>query len=145
MNQGSSMLKIMLLFNIRIIGEVDIMALFDTTAFRILEQGAAVMWQKQQVIQQNIANQDTPNYNCKYLDFGGILKEKLRANGSIKKELNLVTQLRIDKLTSDQGDRNNVDNDVEQAEMLRTQYQLEAIINQMNGNFTRIRSAIVTK
>lgn len=121
------------------------MALFDTTAFRILEQGAAVMWQKQQVIQQNIANQDTPNYNCKYLDFGGILKEKLRANGSIKKELNLVTQLRIDKLTSDQGDRNNVDNDVEQAEMLRTQYQLDAIINQMNGNFTRIRSAIVTK
>ncbi|MDE7361247.1 MAG: flagellar basal body rod protein FlgB [Oscillospiraceae bacterium] len=121
------------------------MALFDTTAFRILEQGAAVMWQKQQVIQQNIVNQDTPNYNCKYLDFGGILKEKLRANGSIKKELNLVTQLRIDKLTSDQGDRNNVDNDVEQAEMLRTQYQLEAIINQMNGNFTRIRSAIVTK
>lgn len=121
------------------------MALFDTTAFRILEQGAAVMWQKQQVIQQNIVNQDTPNYNCKYLDFGGILKEKLRSNGSIKKELNLVTQLRIDKLTSDQGDRNNVDNDVEQAEMLRTQYQLEAIINQMNGNFTRIRSAIVTK
>lgn len=119
--------------------------LFDTTAFRILEQGAAVMWQKQQVIQQNIANQDTPNYNCKYLDFGGILKEKLRANGSIKKEPNLATQLRIDKLTSDQGDRNNVDNDVEQAEMLRTQYQLDAIINQMNGNFTRIRSAIVTK
>ena len=84
------------------------MALFDTTAFRILEQGAAVMWQR-------------------------------------NKELNLATQLRIDKLTSDQGDRNNVDSDVQQAEMLKTQYQLDAIINQMNGNFTRIRSAIVTK
>lgn len=121
------------------------MALFDTTAFRILEQGAAVMWQRNQVIQENIANQDTPNYNCKYLDFGGILKEKLRADGSVKKELNLATQLRIDKLTIDQGDHNNVDADNQQAEMLKVQYQLDAIINEMNGNFTRIRSAIVTK
>ena len=121
------------------------MALFDTTAFRLLEQGAAVMWQKQQIIQQNISNQDTPNYNCKYLEFGGILKEKIGTNGKIKKELNLASTVRIDRATSDQGDRNNVDNDVPQAEMLRTQYWLEEIINEMNGNFTRIRSAIVTK
>ncbi len=39
------------------------MALFDTTAFRILEQGAAVMWQRNKVIQENISNQDTPDYN----------------------------------------------------------------------------------
>ena len=121
------------------------MALFDTTAFRILEQGAAVMWQKQQIIQQNISNQDTPKYNCKYLEFGGILKETLRANGTVKKELNLATSVYIDKATSDQADRNNVDNDTQQAEMLRTQYQLEAIINSMNSNFARIKSAMVTK
>ena len=123
----------------------NVMALFDTTAFRILEQGAAVMWQKQQIIQQNISNQDTPNYNCKYLDFGGILRDKLRADGTVKKELNLATRVYIDKSTSDQGDRNNVDNDVQQAEMLKTQYQLDAIINQMNSSFTRVRSAMVTK
>lgn len=123
----------------------NVMALFDTTAFRILEQGAAVMWQKQQIIQQNISNQDTPKYNCKYLDFGGILRDKLRADGTVKKELNLATRVYIDKSTSDQGDRNNVDNDVQQAEMLKTQYQLDAIINQMNSSFTRVRSAMVTK
>ncbi|MBQ4165334.1 MAG: flagellar basal body rod protein FlgB, partial [Oscillospiraceae bacterium] len=44
------------------------MALFDTTAFRILEQGMSVLWQKQQVISQNIANSNTPDYNCKYLE-----------------------------------------------------------------------------
>jgi len=121
------------------------MALFDTTAFRILEQGAAIMWQKQQVINQNISNQDTPKYNCKYLDFGGILKDKLRADGTVKKELNLATHLYIDKATSDQADRNNVDNDVQQNEMLKTQYQLDAIINQMNSSYTRVRSAMVTK
>lgn len=121
------------------------MALFDTTAFRIIEQGMSVMWTKQQIIAQNITNQDTPNYNCKYLDFGGILKDKIRADGSIKKELNIQERLIIDTYTDDQADGNNVDMDVQSAEAARTAYWLDALINQMNGNFTRIRSAIVTK
>lgn len=121
------------------------MALFDTTAFRILEQGLSVMWQKQQIIAQNITNEDTPNYNCKYLDFGGILKDKLRANGTIKKELNLTQRIRVDYTTNDQADHNNVDHDTQMAEYTKTGYQIDALINQMNGNFTRIRSAIVTK
>ena len=121
------------------------MALFDTTAFRIIEQGMSVMWTKQQIIAQNITNQDTPDYNCKYLDFGGILKDKIRADGSIKKELNIQQRLIIDTYTDDQADGNNVDMDVQSAEAVITAYWLDGLINQMNGNFTRIRSAIVTK
>ena len=121
------------------------MALFDTTAFRIIEQGMSVMWTKQQIIAQNITNQDTPDYNCKYLDFGGILKDKIRADGSIKKELNIQQRLIIDTVTDDQADGNNVDMDVQSAEAVKTAYWLDGLINQMNGNFTRIRSAIVTK
>ena len=121
------------------------MALFDTTAFRIIEQGMSVMWTKQQIIAQNITNQDTPDYNCKYLDFGGILKDKIRADGSIKKELNISQRLIIDTYTDDQGDGNNVDMDVQSAEAVKTAYWLDGLINQMNGNFTRVRSAIVTK
>ena len=121
------------------------MALFDTTAFRIIEQGMSVMWTKQQIIAQNITNLDTPDYNCKYLDFGGILKDKIRADGSIKKELNIQQRLVIDTYTDDQADGNNVDMDVQSAEAVKTAYWLDGLINQMNGNFTRIRSAIVTK
>lgn len=121
------------------------MALFDTTAFRIVEQGVALMWQKQKIISENITNMDTPNYNCKYLEFGGILKDKLRQNGTVKKELNLAQCLRIDYATSDQADRNNVDNDIQSSEYTKTAYQIDALINQMNGNFSRMRSAIVTK
>ena len=53
------------------------MALFNTNAFRITEQGLSVLWQKQQIIAQNIANQDTPGYNCKYLDFYAVLKDRM--------------------------------------------------------------------
>ena len=59
------------------------MALFDTNAFRISEQGLSVLWQKQQIIAENIANADTPDYNCKYLDFAGIFRDKLRSNGTV--------------------------------------------------------------
>lgn len=121
------------------------MALFDTTAFRILEQGLSVMWRKGTVIQENIANADTPNYNCKYLTFEGILKDKLRSNGTVKKELNLAEGLYIDMITDDQADHNNVDNDTQQAEYLKVQYRMEALINSMNGNFSRIKSAMTTK
>ncbi len=121
------------------------MALFDTTAFRILEQGMNVMWTKQQIIQENISNIDTPDYNCKYLTFGGILKDKIREDGSIKKELNLAQNVVIDYVTNDQPDHNNVDQVTQMAEYTRTAYQIDAIINQMNGNYSRIRSALVTK
>lgn len=129
----------------RFFREVWNMALFDTTAFRILEQGLSVMWRKGTVIQENIANADTPNYNCKYLNFEGILKDKLRANGTVKKELNLAESLYIDRITDDQADHNNVDSDTQQAEYLKVQYRIDALINEMNGNFTRIRSAMTTK
>lgn len=121
------------------------MALFDTTAFRILEQGMSVLWQKQQVISQNIANADTPDYNCKYLEFSGVLREKLRANGTIKQELNLRQEIVVDTYTRDQFDGNNVDNDTQMAELTNTQLQYDALINSMNGNFTRMKSAMVTK
>lgn len=121
------------------------MGLFDTTAFRIIEQGISAMWQKGQIIQENIANADTPDYNCRYFVFEGILRDKLRADGTVKKELNLIQGQYVDYYTNDQADHNNVDSDTQQAEYLKTTYRIEALINQMDGNFTRIRSAMSTK
>lgn len=121
------------------------MALFDTNAFRVIEQGMSVLWQKQQVISQNIANADTPDYNCKYLDFAGILRDKLRSNGTVDVELNLVQRLFVDRITDDQPDGNNVDNDTQQAELAKAQLQYDALINSMNGNFSRVRTAMTTK
>lgn len=121
------------------------MALFDTNAFRISEQGLSVLWQKQQIIAENIANADTPDYNCKYLDFAEIFRDKLRSNGTVDTEIDLVQRLFIDRVTDDQADGNNVDNDVQQGELAKAQIQYDAIMNSMNGNFARVRSAMTTK
>ena len=121
------------------------MALFDTNAFRISEQGLSVLWQKQQIIAENIANADTPDYNCKCLDFAVIFRDKLRSNGTVDTEIDLVQRLFIDRVTDDQADGNNVDNDVQQGELAKAQIQYDAIMNSMNGNFARVRSAMTTK
>lgn len=121
------------------------MALFDTNAFRVSEQGLSVLWQKQQIIAENIANADTPDYNCKYLDFAGVLRDKLRSNGTVDTEIGLVQRLFIDRVTDDQADGNNVDNDVQHGELAKAQIQYEAIMNSMNGNFARVRAAMSTK
>lgn len=119
--------------------------LFDTTAFRVVEQGLTVLQQKANIIDQNLANEDTPEYKCQYLSFEGVLKDKLRQNGTVKKELNLRHGVYRDYATNDQADENNVDHDTQMAELLRTAYQIDALINEMNGNFTRVRSALTTK
>ena len=121
------------------------MALFDTKAFRISEQGLSVLWQKQQLIAENIANANTPDYNSKYHDFAGIFRDKLRSNGTVDTEIDLVQRLFIDRVTDDQADGNNVDNDVQQGELAKAQIQYDAIMNSMNGNFARVRSAMTTK
>ena len=110
-----------------------------------------MLWQKQQVIAQNIANQDTPDYNCKYLDFYAVLKDKLENSSVIggkapagQKQLELVTRVYEDTATNTQPDGNNVDVDSQSTELAKVQIQYQALKNQMNGEFTRLRSAMKT-
>ena len=54
------------------------MGLFDSNAFKITEQGLDAAWYKQQVISHNIANVSTPDFKAKTVDFGLVLKEKMK-------------------------------------------------------------------
>ena len=74
-----------------------------------------------------------------------MLRDKLRSNGTVDTELNLVQSLYIDRHTDDQADGNNVDNETQQAELAKAQIQYDALINSMNGNFSRVRTAMTTK
>lgn len=120
------------------------MALFDTTGFRILEEGLQIINQSQRVIEHNIANQDTPDYKCKYLYFSGVLRDKLNASEDTKykKELHLSSYIYTDKKTYDQPDGNNVDSDTQQALFAKNGLLQQALIHQMNSEFTLMRTAM---
>lgn len=118
--------------------------LFNTTSFRLLEQGINVLNMQQAIIAQNIANQDTPNYKCKYLYFGGVLKDKLDAveNSKYKKQLEIASAVYVDENTKDQPDGNNVDTDTQNALFAKNGIMYEELINQMNSEFNLMRTAM---
>lgn len=120
------------------------MALFDTTGFRILEEGLSIVNQTQAVIAHNIANQDTPDYKCKYVYFSGVLRDKLGVSedAKYKKELHLASYIYTDNSTYDQPDGNNVDSDTQSALFEKYGLLHEALINQMNSEFTLMRTAM---
>lgn len=120
------------------------MALFDTTGFRLLEQGLDIVNKNRNVIQNNLANVDTPGFKCKYLYFSGVLKDKLNATESsrFKKELHMSSYIYEDDNTFDQPDGNNVDSDTQQALYVKNALFQQALINQMNSEFTLMRSAM---
>ncbi|MGN0596218.1 MAG: flagellar basal body rod protein FlgB [Ruminiclostridium sp.] len=118
--------------------------LFNTTSFRLLEQGINVLKQQQTIIAQNIANQDTPDYKCKYLYFGGVLKDKLDAaeNSKYKKQLEIASAVYVDQNTKDQPDGNNVDTDTQKALFTKNGLMYQELINQMNSEFNLMRTAM---
>ncbi len=118
--------------------------LFNTTSFRLLEQGINVLNRQQTIIAQNIANQDTPNYKCKYLYFGGVLKDKLDAveNSKYTKQLEIASAVYVDENTKDQPDGNNVDTDTQNALFAKNGIMYEELINQMNSEFNLMRTAM---
>jgi flagellar basal-body rod protein FlgB len=118
--------------------------LFNTTSFRITEQGINVMAQSNRLIAQNIANADTPGYKVKYLYFEGLLRDKIdaRATEKFQKELSVGTAMYIDKKTKGRPDGNNVDNDTQQALFQKNQIRYNALINQLNAEFELLRTAM---
>ena len=118
--------------------------LFNTTAFRITEQGINIMAQSNRVIAQNIANADTAGYKAKYLYFEGILRDRINVSQSakFKKELSLGTAMYIDKHTKGQPDGNNVDNDTQQALYAKNKIRYDLLINQLNAEFELLRTAM---
>lgn len=122
------------------------MALFNNTSFRLLEQGLDAVWLKQNVIRQNIANSDTPNYKARTVNFSAVLKEKLQHSGSNnegeKMQLNLETTITTEKGTNQNLDGNNVDTEKEAVALADAQLQYDVLAGKISNEFAMLRTAI---
>ena len=119
------------------------MGLFNTTAFRVLEQGLHYTAENKKVITHNIANVDTPEYKSKYLHFSGVLRDKMNEKHKFKKELHLrINDVYVDEITKGQPDGNNVDYEVQAAMLKNNALHQEAIIVHLEGQFNSLRAAM---
>lgn len=123
----------------------------DSTASVMMERAISGTWQRTQLINHNIANQDTPHFKAMRIDFETHLRTAMdrgaRSETTRQGRLNRIreAQPRIyrDERTEYRVDGNNVDADAEHIELARVQIQYQLLRDRLNGHFNTMRTAIV--
>jgi flagellar basal-body rod protein FlgB len=121
----------------------------------ILEKAMDAAWMRNETISNNIANVNTPGYKKSYVRFEELLADaadKFQISG-IKKDgkflpigsdrsISVNPEIVQEDSTSMRRDGNNVDIDVEMAELAKNTIKYNALIAQMSKEFSKIKLAI---
>lgn len=122
---------------------------------KYLENALDGTWLRNKAIDENIANADTPNYKRKDVMFEDYLREELntsnsKLNTTNEKHLSGIgslydNRLRIteDKKLSYRFDGNNVNSDVENANLAKNYIMYDALTNQLINEYEKIKNAII--
>ncbi|MBM7560577.1 flagellar basal body rod protein FlgB [Fusibacter tunisiensis] len=107
-------------------------------------------WLKNSAISNNIANVNTPGYKRQTVNFEEVLRTEIAKSSSAQmiktnpKHMDHMGngQISIEEQanTSYRVDDNNVDIDVENAEMAKNTLYYNAVINSVNGQYSRLKS-----
>ncbi|MGB6408857.1 MAG: flagellar basal body rod protein FlgB [Planococcus donghaensis] len=119
-----------------------------------MEQALSASTLKQRVHSANIANVDTPNYKSKKVDFQAALdtamnKQKLSSYKTDNRHLSFsnessigTTRVLTNNSTQYNNNGNNVDMDVEMAELAKNQLWYNAVTERVNGKLNSLSSVI---
>ncbi len=121
----------------------------------LLGKALDASWKRNEVIANNIANAQTPNFKKSEVEFESLLndflsKDKLPGVVTNHKHIPIgftnIDQLQHNVVTLDNYstrlDGNNVDIDVEMAEEAKNFITYNTLMTQMNSHFRRLRLAI---
>lgn len=117
----------------------------------ILDKASDASWLRQEAISNNIANQDTPGYKRKDVEFANVLERELGHSKYTSLDSRVrnvgLNRLNVQTYTDSAGysyrvDDNNVDPEQEYVQLAATQIQYNAFVDSMNEEFGRIKSVI---
>ena len=119
----------------------------------VLQTAADASWLREEVLTNNIANVDTPNYKRQDVEFTTYLKSALEQAGTpastLTQKVNeanlsgITTRTYTENTTlSYRMDGNNVDLSTENAELAAEQINYNALIDSMNNEFTRMKAVL---
>ena len=120
----------------------------------VLNKAAGASWTKNEIIANNIANVDTPDYKRKDLNFESLLSEALSETSTRTKNMDKkVASLQNSSLKphiyteystlSYRYDGNNVDIDTEQAYLADNQIKYYTLLDSMTHEFNRLKSVLM--
>ena len=119
----------------------------------VLKAAADASWTREEVLTNNIANVDTPNYKRQDVDFTTYLNSALsRTNGGSSSLTNRVNNINYNDVAirtytdnstlSYRTDGNNVDLSTENVELAAEQINYNALIDSMNNEFSRFKAVL---
>ena len=126
-----------------------------------LKTGLDGAMMRQKAISNNISNVDTPNYKRQDVNFKETLKEKVKSLDKSDSHLSLTNtnqkhidntgslsargqnfKVATDKTGNYRNDRNNVDIDVEMAEMAKNQIYYNTLAQQVSNKFNMLNKVV---
>lgn len=117
----------------------------------VLDKAADASWLRNELISNNIANQDTPNYKRQDIDFESQLQRALH-NQKYTSIDTKVSNLRMSSLEprihtdysgySYRMDGNNVDPEQEQVQLAANQLKYQGIMNSITEEFKNLKSVM---
>lgn len=117
----------------------------------VLGKAANASWIRNEVLNNNIANDDTPGYKRKDVQFDDILARELRSVQfkDLDEAVANVDKSRINgRIYTDainysyRLDGNNVDMDTENVELASNQIKYNALVESISQEFARLKSVI---
>jgi flagellar basal-body rod protein FlgB len=129
-------------------------SIFSSARVAILQQALSASALRHKVISNNIANVNTPGFKRSDVDFESLLNEALNSKGQLQmmrtnprhmpmSENTLpAATVQVDDSTSMRTDGNNVDIDVEMANLAKNTIYYDAISQQLSTYFSDIKTAI---
>ena len=118
----------------------------------LTEKMLDLLWGRQNLIMNNIANVDTPGFKSQYVSFEEELKGRIEQASAGRRPADSVSQaiqdtrgaLHTTWQESSRLDGNNVDMDQEQVELVRTAYEYQYMVNSISNDLKRLGTAVKT-
>lgn len=115
----------------------------------VLDKAADASWKRNEVINNNLANVDTPGYKRKDVQFESYLMTALVGDDSLEKRVGRADLSRLEPgvYTDYSGksfrlDGNNVDIDTESANLAENQIRYYALLDSMTQEFNRLKAVL---
>lgn len=125
----------------------------DSVTNALMRRALDGTWQRQKAISANIANHETPGYKAIKVNFEDTLRKEVNkfarsalAKDDIANARSSINDAKIhthqDHTGTERADGNNVNLDVENIEMAKTQIQYQYLTRQISDYYSRLRYAI---
>ncbi len=117
----------------------------------VLDKAADASWVRNDVLANNIANADTPNYKRKDVQFETYLANAVAGTDSLDETVSKIDLATLESTTyteqaglSYRADGNNVDISTENVELAKNQIKYYTLMDSINQEFSRLKSALKT-